>query len=137
MTNEELIQLAIEARNNSKAIKSNYKVGCSLLTKSGKIYTGTNIEDTQYLILGICAERLAIYKAIEDGETEFEKIAVVGGSNKLEKTTPCGICRQFISEHCKNIMVVYLDDEENICEKSIKELLPEGFEPTFGEEGIK
>lgn len=128
MTNEELIELAMETRNNAKPVKSNYKVGCVLITKKGNIYTGINIEDPQFLILGICAERLAVYKAIENGETDFDRIAVVGGENQLVKTTPCGICRQFLSMHCSNINVIYLDNEQNICQKNIKELLPECFE---------
>ena len=131
MTNEELINLAKKARENSKPIHSDFKVGAALLTKSQKVYTGTNIEDKQFLILGICAERLAIYKALEAGEEEFEKIAIVGGKDKLVKTTPCGICRQFISMHCPNIEVIYLDNEENICKSNINELLPQAFEEEF------
>lgn len=131
MTNKELIDLAKKARENAKATHSGFKVGAALLTKNGKVYTGTNIEDKQFLILGICAERLAIYKALEAGEEEFEKIAIVGGIDKLVKTTPCGICRQFISMHCPNIEIIYLDNEENIYSTNIEELLPQAFEEKF------
>ena len=131
MKDEELINIAKKARESSRPIHSNFKVGAALLTKSQKVYTGTNIEDKQFLILGICAERLAIYKALEAGEEEFEKIAIVGGKDKLVKTTPCGICRQFISMHCPNIEVVYLDNDENICKSNINELLPQAFEEEF------
>lgn len=131
MKDEELINLAKKARENSRPIYSNFKVGAALITKNGKVYTGTNIEDKQFLILGICAERLAIYKALEAGEEEFEKIAIVGGKDKLVKTTPCGICRQFISMHCPNIEVIYLDNEENVCKSNINELLPQAFEEEF------
>lgn len=131
MKDEELINLAKQARENSKPIHSDFKVGAALLTKSQKVYTGTNIEDKQFLILGICAERLAIYKALEAGEDEFEKIAIVGGKDNLVKTTPCGICRQFISMYCPNIEIIYLDNEENICKTNINELLPQAFEEEF------
>jgi cytidine deaminase len=131
MKDEELINIAKKARESSRPIHSNFKVGAALLTKNGEVYTGTNIEDKQFLILGICAERLAIYKALEAGEEEFEKIAIVGGMDKLVKTTPCGICRQFISMHCPNIEVIYLDNDENICKSNINELLPQAFEEEF------
>jgi len=131
MNDEELIELAKNARQNSKAIYSNFKVGVALLTKSGKVYTGINIEDPQYLILGICAERLAIYKAIEANEKEFLKIAIVGGIDTLVKTTPCGICRQLMLMFCPNIEIIYLDDNKRICVKKFKELLPEGYEKIF------
>lgn len=127
MEDNDLIKLAIQARNNAKAELSGFKVGAAVLTKNGNVYTGTNIEDLEYLILGICAERLAIYKALEAGEAEFEKIAIVGGKDKLVQTTPCGICRQFIAMHCKNIQVIYLDNNENICKKTITDLLPEAY----------
>ncbi len=132
MENKELINIAIKARENAKAQYSHFKVGAALLAKSKVVYTGTNIEDPECLILGICAERLAIYKAIEAGEKEFEKIAIVGGENELVKTTPCGICRQFISMHCPNIEVIYLDNNKKICTQSIEELLPEKNIMEFG-----
>ncbi|MDD4066833.1 MAG: cytidine deaminase [Clostridia bacterium] len=131
MKNEELIALAKNARQNSKSIYSKFKVGVALLTKSGNVYTGINIEDPQFLILGICAERLAIYKAIESNEKEFLKIAIVGGVDKLVKTTPCGICRQLMLMFCPNIEIIYLDNNQNICVKTIKELLPEEYEEKF------
>ncbi len=131
MNNEELIELAKKARQNSKSLHSNFKVGAALLTNNGTVYTGTNIEDPQFLILGICAERLALYKAIEANEKDFLKIAIVGGIDTLVKTTPCGICRQFMLMFCPNIEVVYLDNNQNVSVKNIKELLPEGFEETF------
>lgn len=125
MENKQLIEIAKNARKNAKATYSNFKVGAAILAKSGVVYTGTNIEDPEYLILGICAERLAIYKAVEAGEKEFEKIAIVGGNETLVQTTPCGICRQFMSMFCPNVEVIYLDNEQNICTTNIDELIPQ------------
>lgn len=133
MNNKELIEIAKKARENAKPIETNFKVGAALLTKEDKIYTGSNIDDKQALKLGICAERLAFFKAIEAGEKDFAKIAVVGGENELIKTMPCGICRQFMISFAPDITVVYLDDNKNICEISIKELLPLAFEEKFNE----
>lgn len=129
MTDIELVEIAIRAKQNAYAPYSNFKVGAALLGKSGKIYTGCNVECSSYGI-SLCAERTALVKAISEGEQEFEKIAVVGGhNNELTYTTPCGACRQFLLDF-GNLKVIlgYLENGEiKAKEFEINELLPEGF----------
>lgn len=129
MDNKELINLAIEARERAHVPYSHFKVGAALLTKTGKVYQGANMECSSYGMT-VCAERVALVKALYDGEREFQKIAVVGGMNSLEYTSPCGACRQFLSDFGTNLEVI-MGYEENgeIKEKSflLKELLPEIF----------
>ncbi len=129
MNNNDLINLAVEARERAHVPYSNFKVGAALLTKGGKIYQGANMECSSYGMT-ICAERVALVKALYDGEKEFDKIAVVGGKDSLEYTTPCGACRQFLSDFGTDLEVImgYEEDGE-IKEKvfRLKELLPETF----------
>ena len=123
---EPLIEIAKEARKNAYTPYSNYKVGCALLAKSGKIYPGCNVENDG--IMSICAERVAFTKAISEGEREFEAILVVGGKEKLIYTTPCGYCRQFMSEFCKRDFPVFMCyEEDKIEQKTLEELLPNNF----------
>lgn len=130
MNNRELIDLAIGARERAHAPYSNFKVGAALLTKSGKVYQGANMECSSYS-MAVCAERVALVKALYDGEKEFDKIAVVGGKDSLEYTTPCGACRQFLADFGTDLEVI-MGYEENgeIKEKAftLKELLPESFQ---------
>jgi cytidine deaminase len=128
ITNEErqaLIDLANEARKLAYAPYSNYPVGAALRTKTGRIYTGVNIENAAYPHT-MCAERVAIFKAVSDGETEFEVIAVVtnnGGS-------PCGGCRQVLAEFGLDTIVLFADGDGNFKkELTVSELLPEAFTP--------
>lgn len=129
MNNKELIDLAIEAREHAHVPYSHFKVGAALLTKTGKVYQGANMECSSYGMT-VCAERVALVKALYDGEREFQRIAVVGGMNSLEYTSPCGACRQFLSDFGTNLEVImgYKENGE-IKEKSflLKELLPETF----------
>lgn len=136
MTNKELIKIAIDARKNAKPIISKYKVGAVLLCKNGNIYTGANIEDSACLRLGVCAERLAFFKAIEAGETEFTKIAVVGGLENAENLSvlPCGICRQFMAIYAPDIEIIFLDNNGKIIKRNIKDLLPSMFSENFVKE---
>ena len=112
MINEELILKAEEARKNSRCKYTKYSVGAALLAKSGKIYTGCNIEHS---ISGLasCAERVAFMKAISEGENEFEKIAVVGGHKDKaheEMLIPCMVCVQYMLDFVDDINVVcYID----------------------------
>lgn len=133
MQDNELIEIAKQARQNASSVISKYKVGAALITKQGKVYTGCNIEEKACLNLGICAERLAIYKAIEQGEKEFDRIAVIGGleEDTILSVTPCGICRQFLLLYTPDIDVVFLDKNNNINKISIKELLPHGYNEEF------
>lgn len=126
MTNKELIKCALKARENSYSPYSNYKVGAALLTKSGKVYLGTNVENCGYSPCN-CAERSAFFSAISNGEREFEKIAVVGSSNGI--AYPCGVCRQVIVELAPNIKIICAKDENDFEELTISDLLPHAFTP--------
>ena len=97
MENRELMYLAENAKQKSYSPYSKFKVGAALLTKDGKIYVGANIENSSYP-LTVCAERVAFFKAISEGEKEFEKIAISGSSDDF--CFPCGACRQVMSEFC-------------------------------------
>ncbi len=126
MTNEELIKLAIEEVNNSYSPYSKFKVGAAILTTTGKVFTGCNIENSAYSP-SICAERVAIFKAISEGYKEFDKIAIVGG-NLNEYCPPCGVCRQVMYEFVNdNFKIILGTNSLKYKEYSIKELLPEGF----------
>lgn len=119
-----LIEIAKEARLNSYSPYSNFKVGAALLTKTGKIYTGCNIENGAYTP-SCCAERVAFYKAISDNEKEFEAIAIVGNVNPCY---PCGVCRQVMREFCNDSFKIYVLDNDKIVEKTLKDVLPYSFE---------
>ena len=130
MTDIELLELAKEAKSKAHVPYSNFKVGAALVGKSGKVYTGCNVECSSFGI-SLCAERTALVKAISEGEKEFEAIYVVGGKNdELTYTTPCGACRQFLSDF-GNFKVVMGYKEENEWKQktfTVKDLLPESFE---------
>jgi cytidine deaminase len=128
LTHEErqiLINLANEARKLAYAPYSHYPVGAALRTKTGRIYTGVNVENAAYPHT-MCAERVAIFKAVSEGETEFEVIVVAtnnGGS-------PCGGCRQVLAEFGLDTIVLIADGEGKLQkEKTVSELLPEAFTP--------
>ncbi len=123
---EEDIKLAIEARKN--AYSKIYKVGCLLKMKSGKKYTGCNIDNSS--IQSICAERVAFSKAISEGEYDFEYIIVVGGkpnSDILEECLPCGYCRQFMSEFVDSNFKIYAYYDGKTDCYTISDLLPHSF----------
>ena len=124
MENRELMYLAENAKQKSYSPYSKFKVGAALLTKDGKIYVGANIENSSYPAT-VCAERVAIFKAISDGEYEFEKIAISGSGNDF--CYPCGICRQVMSEFCKENFLIILESGEKIKELKLGELLPHSF----------
>jgi len=128
MTNEErqyLIGFANEARKRAYAPYSNYRVGAALRTKSGRIYTGVNIESAAYPTT-MCAERVAVYKAVSEGEHEFEAIAVVTDNGG----TPCGSCRQVLAEFGLDTVVIIADAGGKIHhEMTVRELLPGAFTP--------
>jgi cytidine deaminase len=120
-----LIDLANIARQRAYAPYSNYPVGSSLRTRTGRIYTGVNVENAAYPQT-MCAERIAIFKAVSEGEKEFEVITVVtdnGGS-------PCGGCRQVMAEFGSDTIVLMADGNGKIIkETTVRELLPEAFTP--------
>ena len=133
MTNAELILEAKKARERAYAPYSKYMVGAALLTRSGKIYYGCNIENAAYGPTN-CAERTAFFKAIYDGEREFEKIAIVGGAQGSEaddSCAPCGVCRQVMMEFCnpKSFKIVLANGKDKEMELTLEELFPYGFGP--------
>jgi cytidine deaminase len=103
MNPEELIARAVEVRENACAGYSHYKVGAALLASSGKVYTGCNVENSTYG-LTVCAERVALWKALSEGERIFTQIAVVTSSEP--PASPCGACRQLLWEYCGDIEVI-------------------------------
>ena len=122
---KKLIDRAIDVRQWAYAPYSHYPVGAALRTKSGRIYTGVNIENAAYPHM-MCAERVAIFKAVSEGEKEFEIISVVtdnGGS-------PCGGCRQVLAEFGLDTIVLLADKNGRLVkEMTVRELLPEAFTP--------
>lgn len=129
---EVLIETAIYMIGMAYVPYSNFKVGAALLTKNGKIYTGCNIENAAYTPTN-CAERTAFFKAVSEGERDFEAIAVVGGQNGeiTGITSPCGVCRQVMMEFCdpKKFQIIMAVDKNNYQIKTLEDLLPMGFGP--------
>jgi cytidine deaminase (EC 3.5.4.5) len=121
MDKNEVIKQAIEAMENAYAPYSKFKVGAALLTKSGKIYTGCNIENSSYGA-SVCAERVAIFKAVSEGEHDFELLVVA--TKTEEPSPPCGICRQVISEFSNDLPIILVNDKGSIIETNINKLLP-------------
>lgn len=122
---EELYPLALQTREQAFAPYSKFKVGAALLSESGRIYTGCNIENASWG-LTLCAERVAIFKAISEGERKFKELWVVADSPRL--TPPCGACRQIIWEFCRDVPVVLADLRGNRAEYRMSQLLPEPFD---------
>src|SRR5690349_1065599 len=122
---QSLIDLANIARQRAYAPYSNYPVGSSLRTKTGRIYTGVNVENAAYPQT-MCAERIAIFKAVSEGEQEFEALSVVtdnGGS-------PCGGCRQVMAEFGLDTTVLIANSDGKLLQElKVKDLLPEAFTP--------
>lgn len=123
MNKNELTAAALKAMGNAHAKYSNFKVGAALLSRSGNVYTGSNVESSSYG-LTICAERVALVKALSEGENEFEAIAVVTRSG----ASPCGACRQLLWDYTRDIPVYVSNLEGNITEYNLAELLIHPFE---------
>lgn len=131
MTDKELVLKAIDTMKNSYSPYSNFKVGAALLSESGKVYTGCNIENVAFGP-SICAERVAFFKAISEGEKNFSKIAVVGGKDGIisSSTPPCGVCRQVMREFCNDdFEILIVRENENYDKVLLKDLLPNSFKP--------
>lgn len=131
MTDEELIALAKKAAKNAYVPYSGHTVGAALLTKAGKVYLGCNIESASYSPTN-CAERTAFFKAVSEGEREFEKIAVVGGYQLDFKNyfAPCGVCRQVMAEFCdKDFRIILGKNGDEYKVLTLEELLPCAFSP--------
>lgn len=127
-----LIDRAIEGMSYAYTPYSGFRVGAALLTESGKLYTGCNIENAAYTPTN-CAERTAFFKAVSEGERHFAAICIVGGKDgKLaDYTSPCGVCRQVMMEFCEpeQFKIILAISREEYRIYTLKELLPEGFGP--------
>ncbi len=123
-----LILAAKQARENAHAPFSDFRVGAAVRANSGRVYTGCNIENASYG-LTCCAERVAIFKALSEGERGFEAIAVVTETDNL--TPPCGACRQIIWEFCGEVPVILANLKGKIERESAGKLLPRPFDSSF------
>ncbi|MEK4028772.1 MULTISPECIES: cytidine deaminase [Bacillaceae] len=127
MKREQLIKEAAVARENAYVPYSKFKVGAALLTKDGKVFRGCNIENAAYSMCN-CAERTALFKAWSEGEKEFTALAVIADTER--PVSPCGACRQVISELCSPDMKVILTNLQGaVQETTVRELLPGAFSP--------
>ena len=125
---QSLIEAAKQARLQSVAPFSDFKVGAAVRTESGKVYTGCNIESASYG-LTVCAERVAIWKALSEGERKFTELAVVADTDTL--TPPCGTCRQIIWEFARGAKIVFANLSGQNEQFDIAELLPHAFDARF------
>lgn len=129
---QKMIDLAVEQLKFSYAPYSGFQVGAVLLTKSGKLYTGCNIENAAYTPTN-CGERTAFFKAVSEGEREFQAICIVGGKNGILTgyTAPCGVCRQVMMEFCNpdTFQIILAINRENYKIYTLRQLLPMGFGP--------
>ena len=129
---KKMIEIALSQLAYSYTPYSDFKVGAALLGKNGRIYTGCNIENAAFSPTN-CAERTAFFKAVSEGEREFEAICIVGGQNGrlTDYTSPCGVCRQVMREFCnpREFLVILAVDEDHYREYRLEELLPLGFGP--------
>ena len=125
---KELVGLAWEARERAAAPYSGYKVGAALLSQDGKVYSGVNVESSSYG-LSCCAERVALFKAISEGETKFTKIAVVAAGPLTP--VPCGACRQLLADYARDI-VILLSAKPNEFERVLlTDIFPRPFSAEF------
>ncbi|MBO5415607.1 MAG: cytidine deaminase [Clostridia bacterium] len=130
MNTKKLIEAAFAARERAYSPYSGFSVGAALLTKSGRIYTGCNIESVSFTPT-CCAERVAFFKAVSEGERDFEAIAVVGGKTNDSAfgiCPPCGVCRQVMAEFCgEDFKIILVDSMDNESIYTLNELLPMSF----------
>ena len=124
MERQLLIAQARAARAKAYAPYSRFAVGAALLTRTGRVYAGANVENASYG-LSICAERVALFKAVSEGEMEFEALAVVTERG----VSPCGACRQVLAEFGLDTKVYIADLEGHVSEWTVRELLPNSFGP--------
>jgi cytidine deaminase len=122
----ELVRVAVEARRNAYAPYSGFAVGAALLAEDGRIFTGCNVENASYG-LTVCAERVALFKAVSEGARRFLALAVACGEGAC---APCGACRQVLYEFAPDLLVIMADGEgKSWCRAKLSELLPRGFGP--------
>ena len=129
-----LIEIATDARERAFAPFSNFRVGAAVETEDGEIYTGCNVESASYG-LTVCAERVAIWKAISEGARCFGRLVIVADTERL--TPPCGTCRQIIWEHCRNTTIVLANLRGETETVDIQHLLPRAFDAKFLREAEK
>lgn len=131
MEKEKLVEQAFEARKMAYVPYSKFAVGAALMTRSGKIFRGCNIENAAYSPTN-CAERTAIFKAVSEGENEFIAIAICGGYEEdIQYCFPCGVCRQVLMEFCnpEEFIILVAKNPDEYKEYMLNELLPHGFGP--------
>lgn len=128
MDYKQLAKEAICARKNAYTPYSSFRVGAALLCEDGSVYQGCNIENAAFGPT-VCAERVAVFKAVSDGKRAFSALAVVGGKDKVASVTPCGVCRQVLSEFCgADFKVLLVQDEDgSYNETTLGALLPYAF----------
>ena len=129
MTERELCAIAIDAARAAYAPYSGYQVGAALLTESGQVFTGCNIENASFTPT-VCAERTAFFKAISEGQRRFRMIAVAGGKQgKISGVfPPCGVCRQVMAEFCtEDFLILAVKSKDEYERYTLRELLPHGF----------
>lgn len=126
MTDEKLLELALDARKNAYVPYSGYAVGAALLTEDGKVFAGCNIENAAYGNT-LCAERTALVKAVSEGCRKFTRLAVVG--NSTDYCWPCGACRQMLYEFAPELEVLVARKDHQFVKFPLRELLPHGFGP--------
>lgn len=124
MEDKALVEKAREGMKNSYSPYSNFKVGAAIVTSTGEVFTGCNIENASFGGTN-CAERTALFKAISEGYKRFSKIAII--SDSKDYTAPCGICRQVLSEFSLNMEVILANTNGDYIKKTLKELLPLAF----------
>ena len=125
---DSLLRAALNARTNAVAPFSNFKVGAALEDETGRIHTGCNVENATYG-LTICAERVAIFKAISEGVRRFRRVAVAADTDRL--TPPCGACRQILWEFCGDVEVILVNPRGSTESFRLRELLPRGFDASY------
>ncbi len=123
-----LIEAALAAREHAHAPFSNFKVGAALEDETGRIFTGCNVENATYG-LTVCAERVAVFKAVSGGARKFKRVAVVADTDVL--TPPCGACRQILWEFCGDIEVTLANLHDKNETMRLKDLLPRPFDASF------
>lgn len=131
MTDQELIEIAAKAREKAYVPYSRFKVGAALLSTDGRVFTGANVENASYG-LTICAERTAVVKAVSEGAVQFQALAVV--TDLAEPASPCGACRQVLSEFAPDLKIIMANTQGRAMEATLAELLPLAFTPKKLEE---
>ena len=125
---DSLAAAALAARENAHAPYSNFRVGAALEDATGRVHTGCNIENATYG-LTLCAERVAVFKAISEGARDFRRIAIAADTNSL--TPPCGACRQILWEFCGDVEILLVNPRGKSETIQLKELFPRAFDASF------